>query len=391
VAAAAIRMGYPIDKMQGSCMPDHLRLTIAGWSDLMPAAMGHRTVVDLFEYCARNSPHFTLGFPQGYDFRENGAHAITEIAVEMAILIKTMEDLIARGVDVDRIAPRLAYVSSSDIDFFEEIAKFRALRRIWARTMKERLGSKDPRSMRLRIACHTSGRSLVYRQPLNNLARAAVQSLAALLGGVQSLEACTYDEPISVPTQEARELAIRTQQILANEVGAARTADPLGGSYYIEALTNEIESKSLDMLAKLEAVGIVEAISTGYVAKLVEEYNNNYQRELDSGERLVIGLNAFAPDNDPPPKRFTFDKGNTEQHRKRFAELKTTRDQQLLRRRIRELYATVKNGQNATQAMIDALLADGSVGEVWGTVRVAHGHSYDLFRTIESPFDYSGL
>jgi len=392
-AAAAIRDGYDLAKLQGSNMPDYLKLNISGYSDLMPPEMGHKVLIDLLETTCLTSPKWASGFPQGYDYREAGATAHTELGVFFAIVIKTLEDLTARGkVTVDDIAPRLAWVSSSDIDFFEEIAKFRAMRRMWARIMKERFGAKDPRSMRLRVACHTSGRSLVYKQPLNNLARVAIESVAALLGGVQSLEACTYDEPVSVPTQEARELATRTQQIIAEEVGAARVADPLGGSWYIEALTDKVEAEAYKIMDQIEEQGgILKAITSGWVEGLVDKYNFELHKQLENKERIIIGLNDFVPDDDPPTRRFSFDRTNVEKHVRRFAELKQQRDNAVLNERIRTLYTTAKSGQNATWAMIDALLADGSIGEVWGTVRMAHGHSYDLFRAIETPFDLKGL
>lgn len=392
-AAAAIRGGFDLKRLQGSSMPDYLKLNISGYSSLMPPDIGHNVLVDLLEYTCKASPRWAMGFPQGYDYREAGATATTELGVFFSILIKTIEDVVARGtVTVDDIAPRLAWVTSSDSDFFEEIAKFRAMRRMWARIMKDRFGAQDPNSMRLRIACHTSGRSLVYKQPLNNLSRVAIQSLAAVLGGVQSLEACTYDEPVSVPTQEARELATRTQQIIAEEIGAARVADPLGGSYYVEALTNEVEAATYKTMEQIEERGgILSAIKSGWVEGLVDTYNFELHKALEKKERIIIGLNAFVPEDDPPTRRFTFDRGNVETHVRRFRQLKEQRDITLLNERIRTLYATVKSGQNATQATIDALLADGSIGEVWGTVRAAYGHSYDLFHVLESPFDYSGL
>ena len=392
-AAAALRGGYDLARLQGSNMPDYLKLSISGYSELMPPEMGHKVLVDLLEVSCVQSPRWTSGFPQSYDFREAGVTAPTELGVFFAIAIRTFEDVIARGkLTTDDIAPHLAWVASADIDFFEEIAKFRAMRRMWARIMKERFGAQNPKSMRLRIACHTSGRSLVYKQPLNNLARVAIESVAALLGGVQSLEACTYDEPVSVPTPEARELATRTQQIIAEEVGAARVADPLGGSYFIEALTNRVEAEAYRVMERIEEQGgILEAIKSGWVEGLVDSYNYEVHKELEKKERIVIGLNDFVPEDDPPTRRFSFDRRNVENHIRRFTQLKEQRDFLTLNQRIRDLYATARNGGNATQAMIDALLADGSIGEVWGTVRMAHGHSYDLFRTIETPFDLKGL
>ncbi len=393
VAAMATKQGIPLQQIQGSHMPDHLQLSLAGWGErIMPADLAHRSTVDCLEFAARHSPRWALGLPQAYDLRERGLSPAGEIAVGMAIVNATLADLAARGVGVDEVAPSLAWVSTSDIDLFEEVAKYRALRRIWARTMRDRFGARDPRSMRLRIACHTSGRSLTHQQPRNNLARVAVEALAALLGGVQSVDTCTWDEPVGIPTHQARELAIRTQQILAHEVGAARTADPLGGSYYVESLTNDVETEALKMLANIEELGLVKSVADGTIESLMDDYNLRLTREMDSGERIVVGVNRFAPEGpqDDVPPRFTFDRAGIDTHLRRFAEMKAARDLPLLGRRIDELYRSVRDGHNPHEPMIKALVADGSIGEVWGTVRAAHGYPYDPFGALQSPFEYGG-
>ncbi|MDB5971499.1 MAG: methylmalonyl-CoA mutase, large subunit [Hydrocarboniphaga sp.] len=389
VVAMAKKQGRDLSKLLGSHMPDHLQLRLSVGNEItVPTVLGHRTTVDCLEYSSRHTPRWSLGCPQAYNLRERGVPASGEIALGMAIVKLTLRDLAARGVGVDQVAPSMAWVSGSDIDFFEEVAKFRALRRIWARTMKEQFGSQDARSQRLRIACHTSGRALVYPQPLNNLARATVQTLAALLGGVQSLETCTYDEPICIPTEAARELATRTQQILANEVGAARTADPLGGSYYVESLTNQVEADALGLLDRIEAIGLIKAIEDGTIEGLMDDYNYQFKKEMDRGERIVVGVNKFIPKPEPSPKRFSFDPKGMVAHMERFRALKLERDQTLLKDKIGQLYRVARSGENAHPAMIDALIADASIGEVWGTVRVASGLSYDPFRVVESPFAY---
>jgi methylmalonyl-CoA mutase, N-terminal domain len=389
VASVHVKRGQPLETLQGSNMPDMLQETLCGWGQkLVPAELGHRTTVDEVEYSVKNSPRWALGMPQAYDLRERGLSPAGEIAIGMAIINKTMADLIERGLTVDQVAPSLAWVSTSDIDFFEEVAKFRALRRTWARTMKERFGSQDIRAQRLRIACHTSGKSLVYKQPLNNLTRTAIQGLAALCGGVQSLEACTFDEPVCVPTHEARDLAIRQQQILANEVGAARVADPLGGSYYIEALTDEVEAAAMEILARIEEMGVIEAVTNGTIEQMMDDYNLENQREMDSGERIMVGVNRFVPDEEPAPTRFTFDPTNTRKHLQRFSELKQQRDQDRWRESLQSLYGAASARHNPMQAMIDAFIADASIGEIWGTVRVAHGHPFDPYGHVQPPMEY---
>ena len=390
VAAVATKRGMGLRDLQGSHMPDLLQQTISGWGNrLLPAEFANRMTCDSVEYVVRHSPRWAMGMPQGYDIRERGLTAPGEIAFGMAIAIAALDELIKRGMTVDEVAPSMAWVSVSDIDFFEEIAKFRALRRFWAHTMKERYGAQDPRSMRLRMACHTSGRSLVYKQPLNNLSRVAIQSVAALLGGVQSLDCCTYDEPVGIPTHEARELAIRTQQIIANETGVARTADPLGGSYYIESLTNQIEAKAMEMLAKIEEIGILKAMREGYIEGVSDDYNFEIERELDNQERVVIGLNKFVPADEPAPTRFEFDPGKTKKHIQHLVDLKQSRDQPLANEKLHQLYRAAKEGQNSHQAMIDALIADASIGEVWGTVRVANGLPFDPYGVVQSAFDFA--
>lgn len=389
VVAMVTKQGKDLAKLQGSHMPDHLQARLCGWGEaIVPTELGHRTTVDCLEYSSKHSPRWALGCPQAYDLRERGLSAAGEIAVGMAIINQTLADLRARGVCVDQVAPSLAWVSTSDIDFFEEIAKFRALRRVWARTMKERFGAQDQRSMRLRIACHTSGRSLVYPQPLNNLTRAAVQTLAALLGGVQSVETCTFDEPVCIPSEEARELATRTQQILAHEIGAARTADPLGGSFYVESLTDKVEAEALAMLGRIEEIGLIRAIEDGTIEGWMDEYNYTIRRELDREERIQVGVNKFKPKHATPAQRFTFDPGRMEAHLRRFKERQAARARAPLEARIADLYRVAKRRENSHQAMIDALIADASIGEVWGTVRVANGLPYDPFRAVEAPFMY---
>ncbi|WP_340317945.1 methylmalonyl-CoA mutase family protein [Rhizorhabdus argentea] len=389
VAATHVSRGGDLKLLQGSNMPDMLQETLAGWGQhVVPADLGHRSTVDQVEYCVKQSPRWALGLPQAYDLRERGLTPAGEIGVGMAIVIATIEDLIKRGISVDQAAASIAWVSTSDTDFFEEVAKFRALRRFWAHTMKERFGATDTRALRLRVACHTSGRSLVYKQPLNNLTRTAIQSFAALCGGVQSLEACTFDEPICVPTHDARDLAIRQQQILAEEVGAARVADPLGGSWYVESLTDQVEAQAKDILQKILDIGVLEAVKSGYIERIMDDHNLNIQRELDEGERVVIGLNRFIPESEPPPPRFTFDPTNTRKHMQRFSELKQQRDRSRWEASLRVLHSSARNGTNTTGPMIDALLADASIGEVWGTLRLGMGYPYDAFGALEAPIRY---
>ena len=386
-AALAKKRGVPLDHLQGSHMPDHLQQTLSGWGTrIVPTNLAHRATVDCVEYCVKNSPRWSLGMPQAYDLRERGATPAAEIAFGMAIINQTLADLGERGLHVDQVAPSIAWVSTADIDFFEEVAKFRALRRIWATTMRDRFGASDVRSMRLRAACHTSGKSLIFQQPINNITRAAIQSFAALCGGVQSLEACTYDEPVSIPTAEAREIATRTQQILAHEVGAARVADPLGGSYYVEALTDAIEADALALLAEIEAMGLLNAVESGFIEGWMDDANFRFEQELERGERLQVGKNCFQSTDAKIPPRFEFNPANTAAHIDRFKAMKRDRNQTAVAGALRQLHDDVRSGRNMQPGMIDAFLASASIGETWGMVRLGMGHPYDPYGTLECPF-----
>ncbi|AWK73883.1 methylmalonyl-CoA mutase [Rhodococcus oxybenzonivorans] len=389
VVAYARKHGLSLSDVHGSHMPDYLRLNLdGGGQKFVSPEFGHRLAIDTLEFVARNTPKWSCGFPQAYNLRERGTTPVGEIALGMAIVRKTFTDLTERGVRIDEVAPRMAWVSTADIDLFEEVAKFRALRRIWARTMKEEFGATDPRSMRLRIACHTSGRSLVYQQPLNNLTRAAIETLAAILGGVQSVETCTFDEPIGIPTHEARELATRTQLILAHEVGAARTADPLGGSYYVEALTDRVEADALALLAKIEDHGLLRGIEDGSIESMMDDENLLREEEIQSGERIVIGVNAFQPSRENPPHRFKVDEASVDAHVERFIREKSARDPHRLEQALRAVFDSARGDRNTQDAMADAFLVGATVGEVSGVQRLACGMRYDPFGVVESPFDF---
>lgn len=389
VIALARRRGYDIGKLQGSNMPDHLTHAIIGWGQgVIPPELGHRYHTDQLAYVARHTPKWAAGFPQGYEIREMGISPAGEIAVGMAIVNQTLTDLAARGVTADEVAPSLAWISTSGIDFFEEVAKFRALRRIWARTLRDRHGATNERAMRLRISCHSSGRTMTYQQPLNNIVRGSTEMLAALCGGVQSMEVCAYDEAIGIPTEQAREVAIRTQQIVAHEVGGARVADPLGGSWYVEALTDQVEAEALRLLAKIEEIGIVKAVTDNVIEQWCEDTEMDMMREMEDGERIVVGVNRFVKDTEPDPQRFTVERWRIERHLKRFAETKAARDPHLLQRRMDDVYTAVRNGNQWHDALVEAFLADATIGEAWGTVRVAAGYPYDAFKALESPFGH---
>lgn len=384
------KRGQPLTNLLGSHMPDYLHQVISGWgAKLVPGNMALRMTADCVDFASRETPQWSLGVPQAYDVRERGVTPAQEIAIGMAIVVTCLDEIVARGRSVDEVASRMAWVSTSDVDFFEEVAKFRALRRIWARTMKERYGAQSERAMRLRIAVHTSGKSLVYHQPLNNITRAAIETFAAICGGVQSVETCTWDEPISIPTNEAKELALRTQQILAHEVGAPRVADPLAGSYYVESLTSAVEKEALSFLEQIEERGLLEAIDSGWLEAEIDRFNVEYADELQSGERIVVGLNAFRPTNESPVNRFAVREASIEEHVARFVSFRDSRNMTPVKEAAQRLFDITRQGGNPYPAIVDALIADVTMSEVWGTLRQAFGHPYDAFGVMTSPFGFT--
>lgn len=391
VIAHARRHGLPLAEVHGSHMPDYLRLNVdGGGQKFFSAQFGQRLAADTLEFMARNTPRWAAGLPQCYNLRERGCTPAMEIAVGMAIARSTFGDVLSRGIDIDDVAPHLAWVSTADIDLFEEVAKFRALRRMWSKMMRDEFGAEGTRSMRLRIACHTSGRSLVYQRAMNNVTRAAFQTLAAILGGVQSVETCTYDEPISIPTPEARELATFTQLILAHEVGAARTADPLGGSYYVESLTDEVERRAYKLLKEIEEHGFLEGIEDGWLESLMDEENYRREQEIQNGERVVIGVNTFRPmDDSDRPRRFTVSQARVDDHIRRFVQEKEARNVDAVRSALQAVFDSVRGNRNTQDAMAGAFLAGATSGEISGAQRLACGMQYDPFGAVEAPFDFS--
>jgi methylmalonyl-CoA mutase N-terminal domain/subunit len=229
---------------------------------------------------------------------------------------------------------------------------------------------------------------MTYQQPLNNIVRGSCEMLAALCGGVQSMEVCAYDEAIGIPTDSAREIAIRTQQIVAHEVGGARVADPLGGSWYVEQLTDDVEAEALRLLAKIEDIGIVKAVTDNVIEQWCEEDEINQMREMESGERIVVGVNRYVKTDEPDPQRFTVEPWRIERHLKAFAETKAARDTGLLQRRMDDVYHAVRTRDEWHDVLVEAFLADATIGEVWGTIRVAAGYPYDAFKALDSPFGH---
>jgi methylmalonyl-CoA mutase N-terminal domain/subunit len=387
--AVAQNRQYDIRGLRGSIQNDPIHFRYCGFRPACPLDLSIRLGCDVIEFCTREMPKWYYTTVNMYDLREQGITAPQEVAFGFGIAMIYVDELIRRGLSIDEFGPRFTFYVSCHVDLFEEIAKIRAARRLWARLMKEKYGAKDPRSMQFRFAVHTAGCSLVPQQPLNNIVRISYEALAAVLAGVQSLHCCSYDEPICLPTEKGHLQALRTQQILAYETGVCNVADPLGGSYYVEALTDKIEEEVLKIMKDVEEVGgMEEAIRTEWLDRQFEKEALQRQKEIDGGERLMVGVNIFTtePETQTPlgVQRISSESARTQIEETRA--LKRTRDINRLKDRMKHLREDAEEGRNVLPAMIEATKAFATTGELMGTVRMAMGYSYDPMEILESPF-----
>jgi len=389
--AVAQYADYDIAELRGSIQNDPIHFRYCGFRPACPLDLSIKLGSDVMEYCTREMPKWYYTTINMYDLREQGITAPQEVAFGFGIAMCYMDELIRRGLDIDKFAPRLTFYVSCHVDIFEEVAKIRAARRMWARLMKEKYNAKNPRSMQFRFAVHTAGCSLVPQQPYNNMIRIAYEALAAVLGGVQSLHCCSYDEPMCLPSEKAHLQALRTQQILAYETGVTNVADPLGGSYYVESLTDEIEEESLKVMKQIENVGgMEEAIRTEWLDRQFEFEAVRRQKELDSGEKLMVGVNVFTTEQEKttPLGVQKVSSNSAKQQVAEVAKLKKTRNMDRLKDAIKRLQDDANDRKNVISAMIEATRAFGTTGELLGTVREVFGYPYDPMETIESPFNF---
>jgi len=388
--AVAEDAGYDPSVLRGSIQNDPVHFRYCGFRPASPLDLSIKLASDVMEFCTKKMPKWYYTTVNMYDLREQGITAPQEVAFGFGIAMCYIDELIRRGLDIDEFAPRFTFYVSCHIDLFEEVAKIRAARRMWARLLKERYGAKDPRSMHFRFAVHTSGCSLIPQQPLNNIVRISYQALAAVLGGVQSLHCCSYDEPMCLPTEKSHLQALRTQQILAYETGVTNVVDPLGGSYYVESLTDKIEEESLKIMKEVEDMGgMEEAIRTEWLDRQLDTEAVKRQKELDTGEKLTVGVNIFTTEQEKttPLGVQRVSKQSGKQQIEEVKELKRTRDMNRLRDTIQRLKDDAGEGKNVMPAMIEATRAFGTTGELVGTVREVFGYPYDPMEIIESPFD----
>jgi methylmalonyl-CoA mutase N-terminal domain/subunit len=387
--AVAQDKGYDIGILRGSIQNDPIHFRYCGFRPACPLDLSIKLGSDVMEFCTKNMPKWYYTTVNMYDLREQGITAPQEVAFGFGIAMCYIDELLQRGLHIDDFAPRFTFYVSAHIDFFEEIAKIRAARRMWARLMKDKYGAKDPRSMQFRFAVHTAGCSLIPQQPLNNLVRISFEALAAVLGGVQSLHCCSYDEPMCLPTEKGHLQALRTQQIIAYETGVTNVADPLGGSYFVESLTDKLEEEALKIMKQVDEMGgMEEAIKREWLDRQFNEEGVKRQKELDKGDKLVVGVNIFTsePETSTPLGVQRIPEHSARQQIEDVKRLKQSRDLRKVSEAIKRLRDDAAEGQNTIPAMIEATKADATTAELLGTVRQVYGYSYDPMNVIESPF-----
>ncbi|MBX3139505.1 MAG: methylmalonyl-CoA mutase [Trueperaceae bacterium] len=371
--AMAERKGADLAKVGGTIQNDILKEFIAQKEYIFPPAPSVKLVIDTFEWGPQVAPRFNFVSVSGYHIREAGSTSVQELAFTLADGIHYVRKALERGLDIDEFAPRISFFFNVHNDFFEEIAKFRAARRIWARQMRDVFGAKDPRSWMLRTHAQTAGVSLTARQPLVNVARVAIQALAGVLGGTNSLHTDAFDEALSLPTEEAATLALRTQQVVAFESGVTNTVDPLAGSYYLESLTNDMERMTLDYFAQIDAIGGVErAIEAGYFAKEIGDASWKQQRDIDERRRLVVGVNAFEQDVQEVPIQLV-DAAVARVQRERLERVRRERDPRAAEEALAELRDRARDGGNTMPAFMRAAHAFCTLGEQMDVLREVYG------------------
>jgi methylmalonyl-CoA mutase, N-terminal domain len=371
----AEEQGVAIDRLGGTLQNDILKEYIAQKEFIFPVQPSMRLVTDVVTFCAQNVPRWHPISVSGYHIREAGSTAAQELAFTLADGFAYVESALEAGLDVDDFAPRLSFFFNSHIDFFEEIAKYRAARRIWARRMREKYGAKNPKSWQLKFHTQTAGCSLTAQQIENNIARTAFEAMAAVLGGTQSLHTNSMDEVLALPTEKAAQIALRTQQILAFETGVPSVADPLAGSWFIEDLTNRMEEAAEDYFSAIdERGGIVSAIAEGYPQREIAEAAFHYQSQLDSGERVIVGVNAFTEfASGQSPEVLVIDVDVEREQAGRLRHLRENRDNTSVATRLDALKEVAAGSDNTMPALIDAVRARATEGEIVGALREVFG------------------
>jgi methylmalonyl-CoA mutase N-terminal domain/subunit len=376
----AEKQGADWKKISGTLQNDILKEYIAQKEYIYPPRPSMRLIIDTIRFCTENVPKYNTISISGYHIREAGSTALQELAFTLRDGMEYVEYGIRAGLDVDEFAPRLSFFFNSHNDLFEEVAKFRAARRVWAKVMRDRYGAKDPRSWHLRFHTQTAGASLTAQQPYNNIVRVTIQALAAVLGGTQSLHTNSLDETLALPTEQAARIALRTQQIIAHESGVINTVDPLGGSYFVEELTDRMEQGCFDYIEKIDQFGgMVEAIEAGFPQREIWDASYQYQRSVDSGEKVVVGVNAFQMEKEDPYDILYIDESVTSEQIENLNRIRATRDAQKVQDALQALRnAAADETANTMPFIIDAVKVYATVGEISDALR-------DVFGTYQEP------
>lgn len=373
--AVAEKQGVKPEALKGTIQNDILKEYIARGTYIFPPRPSMRLITDTFEYCSKNIPKWNTISVGAYHIREAGASEVQEIAFAFANAMAYIDAAIKAGQKVDDFAPGISWIFTAGLDFFGEVAKFRAARRLWARIMKERYGASVPKAQMLRVHVHTAGSVLTAQQPLNNVVRITWQALSAVLGGIQSMACCAYDEAIALPTEESATLALRTQQLLAYESGVTDTIDPLAGSYYIETLTDKIEKEAYDYIDKIDRMGgAVAAIEQGYMQQEMAAHAYEYQHEVELGKRTVIGVNKFNDSKKLVEQDvLTADLSVGERQIARLEKMKVARDNEAVKAALKKLREAAKGTENLMPYLIDAVKTYATLGEICGVLREEFG------------------
>jgi methylmalonyl-CoA mutase N-terminal domain/subunit len=371
----AEKQGADWKKISGTLQNDILKEYIAQKEWIYPIRPAMKLVVDTFEFCTQHVPRYNPISVSGYHIREAGATAAQELAFTLRDGLEYVEWGIRAGLELDSFVPRISFFFNAHNDFFEEVAKYRAARRIWAREMRDRFGSTNERTLKLRFHTQTAGVSLTVQQPLNNIVRVAIQALAGVMGGTQSLHTDAYDEALALPTDRAALIALRTQQIIAEETGVANTMDPLGGSYYVESLTQQMEERALDYFRRIDAMGgMVEAIEKGFPQRELQDSAYQYQKAVERGEQVIVGVNKYAmEDEQSEVATLVIDESVREHQVNRLQQTRNRRDNGAVRNALDKLRRAAHNNENTMPATIEAVRAYATLGEICSALRDVYG------------------
>jgi methylmalonyl-CoA mutase, N-terminal domain len=372
--AVGRRQGRDIRKLSGTVQNDVLKEYIARGTYIYPPQQAMHIITDVFAWANQNVPEWNTISISGYHMREAGSTAVQEVAFTLGNGIAYVEAAIRAGLDIDEFAPRLSFFFNAHSNFLEEVAKFRAARRMWAKIMRDRFRAKNPKSWMLRFHAQTAGSTLTAQQPENNIVRTAIQAMAAVLGGTQSLHTNSYDEALALPTEASAMIALRTQQVIAFESGAPQTVDPLAGSYYVESLTSEVEKRAGDYLQKIEAMGgMLKAIERGYVQQEIQNAAYEYQQAVDRQEAVVVGVNRFQIEAEKPVPILRMDPALEPRQVERLRALRAKRNPETWQAAIRAVEDTARSGENLMPRILAAVEANATVGEISDAMRKVYG------------------